>query len=128
MILTAGIVLAAVTALLMLLAGRASVLWVPAVLLGVGTAAFLAAPAALMAAGRVRAGAVGRVLATAYLVAVYLAPFVVSRVLANRSFDGLAIWLLNLLMVVAVLFVGAVVVATLAYDSVQRRRRARVSR
>lgn len=125
MVLTAGIVLAALTALLVVLAASAGVLWVPAFLLGAVTAAFLAAPAALMAAGRVRAGSVGRALSTAYLVAVYLAPFVVARVLASRSFDGLAIWLLNLLMVIVVLVVGAVVVAALAYDSALGRRRPR---
>ncbi len=124
-ILTIGVVLVAISALLCVLAGQVSVLWLPAVVLGVAAAAFLAAPTALLAAGRVGALPVVRVLATAYLVAVYLAPFVVSRLLASRSFDGLAIWLLNLLVVASVLFIGAVVVTTLAYDSALRRRRPR---
>lgn len=124
-IVTIGVVLLASSGVLCVLAAQVSVLWVPAVVLGVSAAAFLAAPSALLAAGRVGAWRVVRGLATAYLVAVYLAPFAVSRLLVSRSFDGLAIWLLNLLIVAAVLFIGAVVVTTLAYDSAVRRRRPR---
>ena len=123
MVLTGGVVLLALTGLLVVLAGAVSVLWVPAALVGTAAAAFVAAPAALLVARRVEAPRVVRWLAAAYLAAVYLAPFVIARLLARQHVDGLAIWLLNLLLVLAVLFVATVAVAALGYDAAQRRRR-----
>jgi hypothetical protein len=123
MILTGGIVVGGLSALLWVLSRSVSVLAPVAVLLGAATVVFMAAPAALLAARRVAAVAPVRWLATAYLAMVYLLPFVTTWVLGETWTEGLGVWIVGLLVSVLTVVAAAVAVITLAYDSALRRRR-----
>jgi hypothetical protein len=125
LVLTAGMVLVGVAVLLWVLAGAVELLIVPALLLSLVAVPFLAASTALLAARRVAAVAPLRWLATGYLAAVYLLPFVVQLVLAQRSFDGIALWLLGLFLTLLTAGAAAAATATLAVDAANRRRPSR---
>jgi hypothetical protein len=122
LVLTGGLIALGLAALLVVLAGAVSWLWLPGILVGVLAVLFLAAPAALLATRRVDAWAPVRGGAAAYLFAVYVLPFAIPLVLARQSWDGLAVWLVAFLLMLLTLAAGAVVVATLVHDNVQRRR------